>query len=179
MKIMIASDIHGSFRFCSKLMERFEEEKCDLLLLLGDILYHGPRNDLPMEYDCKKVSSLLNSYKEKIVAVRGNCDGEVDQMMLDFPILSDCAVIHDNGLSLYATHGHKLAPKAHFPVPENAVVVYGHTHVPTDKNIDNVRYINPGSVSIPKNQSERGYIIFENGTFVWKNLDGVLVTPQN
>lgn len=179
MKIMIASDIHGSYRYCSELINRFNAEKCDLLLLLGDILYHGPRNDLPMEYDCKKVSSLLNLYKEKIVAVRGNCDGEVDQMMLEFPILSECAVINDNGLSIYATHGHKLTPKAPFPVPENSVVAFGHTHIPTDKYIENVRYINPGSVSIPKAQSERGYILYENGVFVWKNLEGNGVSPQN
>ena len=93
MKIMIASDIHGSYACCKKLFEKFEEKNCNLMLLLGDLLYHGPRNDLPMEYDCKKVASLLNSYKEKIVAIRGNCDGEVDQMMLEFPILSENAVI--------------------------------------------------------------------------------------
>lgn len=178
MKIMIASDIHGSYACCEKLFERFEKEKADLMVLLGDLLYHGPRNDLPMEYDCKKVSLLLNQYKEKIVAVRGNCDGEVDQMMLEFPILSDMAVICDNDFALYATHGHKLTPKAPFPVAAG-VVMYGHTHIPTDKNIDGVRYINPGSVSIPKNGSERGYALYENGEFVWKNLDGVVVQPQN
>lgn len=175
---MIASDIHGSFKCCNDLINMFNEEKCDLLLLLGDILYHGPRNDLPMEYDCKKVSSLLNEYKEKIIAVRGNCDGEVDQMMLDFPILSDLAVLNDNGFTIYATHGHKLTPKAPFPVTSDSVVVFGHTHVPTDKYIDGVRYINPGSVSIPKAGSERGYIILENGTFTWKNLSGKVICPN-
>ena len=178
MKIMIASDIHGSFACCDKLLNKFNEEKCDLLLLLGDILYHGPRNDLPMEYDCKKVAALLNSYKEKIIAVRGNCDGEVDQMMLEFPILSDMAVINDNNTIIYATHGHKLTPAAPFPVSENGIIAYGHTHVPTDKVIDNVRYINPGSVSIPKNGRERGYVVLENGNFQWKNLFGETIYPS-
>ncbi len=178
MKIVIASDIHGSFVCCEKLFERFEEEKADMMLLLGDLLYHGPRNDLPMEYDCKKVAALLNLHKEKIIAVRGNCDSEVDQMMLDFPILSESAVINADGVTLYATHGHKLNPKAPFPVPKGGVVVFGHTHVPTDKFLDYVRYVNPGSVSIPKNESERGYILFDNGTFVWKSLEGkkVIIT---
>ncbi len=174
MRIIIASDIHGSYICCEKLFKRFEEEKADMIVLLGDLLYHGPRNDLPMEYDCKKVSALLNKYKEKIVAVRGNCDGEVDQMMLEFPILSDMAVISDNGFVLYATHGHKLTPEAPFPVAKG-VVIYGHTHIPADKYINGVRYINPGSVSIPKNGSERGYILYENGCFVWKNLEGNIV----
>ena len=179
MKIMIASDIHGSYACCKKLFERFDAEKCDMVVLLGDLLYHGPRNDLPMEYDCKKVSALLNSYKEKILAVRGNCDGEVDQMMLEFPILSDTAVISVDGSTLYATHGHKLTPEAPFPVQKGGVVLFGHTHVPTDKIINDVRYVNPGSVSIPKSGSERGYLIYENQSFVWKNLDGTIVSPQS
>ncbi|MBE6647906.1 MAG: phosphodiesterase [Ruminococcaceae bacterium] len=179
MKIMIASDIHGSFACCKKLFERFNENKCDMMLLLGDILYHGPRNELPMEYDCKKVASLLNSYKEKIISVRGNCDGEVDQMMLEFPILSDTAVINADGVTLYATHGHKLNPKAPFPVPKGNIVVFGHTHIPTDMMLDGIRYINPGSVSIPKNGSERGYSIFENGIFTWKNLEGIEIKPES
>ncbi len=177
MKIMIASDIHGSYACCKKLFEKFEEKNCNLMLLLGDLLYHGPRNDLPMEYDCKKVASLLNSYKEKIVAIRGNCDGEVDQMMLEFPILSENAVINSDGFTLYATHGHKFAPLAPFPVPNGSIVVYGHTHIPTDKIIEGIRYVNPGSVSIPKNKSDRGYAIFEKGVFVWENLDGIEIKP--
>lgn len=177
MRIMIASDLHGSYACSKKLFDRFEIEKADMIVLLGDLLYHGPRNDLPMEYDCKKVSALLNTYKEKIIAIRGNCDGEVDQMMLEFPILSDTAVVSDGDFVLYATHGHKLTPKAPFPVAKG-VVIFGHTHIPTDKYIEGVRYINPGSVSIPKNGSERGYVICENGTFVWKNLDGDVVSPQ-
>lgn len=178
MKLMIASDIHGSFTCCQKLFDRFENEKADLMVLLGDLLYHGPRNDLPMEYDCKKVATLLNSYKEKIIAVRGNCDGEVDQMMLEFPILSDNAVISVDCFNIYATHGHKLSVQYPFPI-SNGVIIFGHTHIPTDKTENGIRYVNPGSVSIPKNQSERGYVVFENGEFCWKNLDGEIVIPQN
>ncbi len=179
MKIVIASDIHGSYACAEKLFRMIEKESADLVLILGDILYHGPRNDLPMEYDCKKVASLLNSYKAKIVAIKGNCDSEVDQMMLEFPILSETAVINADGVTIYATHGHKFNPDTPLAAPKNSVVAFGHTHIPTDRVVDGVRYINPGSVSIPKNKSDRGYVLFESGCFVWKNLDGDIVKPQN
>jgi len=106
MKIFVASDIHGSAYYCRLLLEKFKQESADRILLLGDILYHGPRNDLPREYAPKQVIELLNPLKEKLFCVRGNCDTEVDQMVLNFPIFADYAVISLDNLTMYATHGH-------------------------------------------------------------------------
>ena len=106
MKWMIASDIHGSAFYCEKMLKAFEREQADKLLLLGDILYHGPRNDLPKGYAPKKVIELLNNIKEKILCVRGNCDAEVDQMVLEFPVLADYMLLFDGTCAIYATHGH-------------------------------------------------------------------------
>lgn len=168
MKLMIASDIHGSAMYCRQLMKAVERENADKVLLLGDLLYHGPRNNLPEEYAPKEVAEMLNAIKDKILCVRGNCDTEVDQMMLDFPVLSDTALISWEGLVIYAAHGHH----DFLSLQSGNVMVSGHTHVPVDYVNENIRYINPGSVSIPKENSWHGYIVLENGTFLWKNLDG-------
>lgn len=167
MKIMIASDIHGSAFWCEKLMKAYSTEKPDRLLLLGDILYHGPRNDLPDGYDPKKVIALLNSVSDKILCVRGNCDAEVDDMVLDFQVSAEFAAVFDGDTAIYACHGHKQFPK----VAKGSVIVSGHTHVPVDYEESGVRYINPGSVSIPKENSSHGYLVYENGNFVSKKLD--------
>jgi len=172
MRYMIASDIHGSNYFCSKLIERFEKEKADKLVLLGDILYHGPRNALPELYDAPKTAELLNQYKDKIVCVRGNCDAEVDQMMLDFPVLSEFGVIDNGCKTAYLVHGHKLGMVPGLAFPEGSIVFSGHTHIPHDKTEAGVRYVNPGSVSIPKKNSWNGYIIMEDEDIIWKDLDG-------
>ncbi len=168
MKLLIASDIHGSAEYCRNLMEAIERENPTKVLLLGDILYHGPRNNLPAEYAPKEVAAMLNGIKEKLICVRGNCDTEVDQMMLQFPVLSDSAMLFIDGMTIYAAHGHHDFPA----LQEGDVVVSGHTHIPVDCEKDGVRYINPGSVSIPKEDSWHGYIILENGEFVWKDLEG-------
>lgn len=170
---MIASDIHGSAFWCGKLLERFSEEKADRLLLLGDILYHGPRNDFPDEYAPKKVFEKLNSVKEKIFCVRGNCDCEVDQMVLEFPILADYAVIPAGNRIIYATHGHLYNTEKPVPFMPGDILLHGHTHVPAWEEFGNGNlYLNPGSVSISKNGSEHSYMVFENGIFTWKNMDG-------
>lgn len=135
---------------------------------MGDLLYHGPRNNLPTEYAPKEVASMLNGIKEKLLCVRGNCDAEVDQMLLNFPIMSDSALICWEGMMIYATHGHHNFPT----LQPGEVVVSGHTHIPIDYVKEEIRYINPGTVSIPKENSWHGYIVLENGTFTWKNLDG-------
>ena len=168
MKLLIASDIHGSAQYCRQLMEAIEKEKPAKVLLLGDLLYHGPRNNLPMEYAPKEVAAMLNGIKEKLICVRGNCDSEVDQMMLEFPVLSDSAMLFCDGMSIFAAHGHHDFPS----LESGDVVVSGHTHVPVDYVKDGVRYINPGSVSIPKEDSWHGYIVLEEGKFIWKNLSG-------
>lgn len=165
MKLVIASDIHGSGYYCKKLVDVIEAENPDRVLLLGDILYHGPRNDLPGGYAPKEVIAMLNPIADKIIAVRGNCDTEVDQMVLDFPILSDTAVIYDGNIEIFATHGHKYNPENPPALKKGAILLNGHTHVSCDRDCGNFRYINPGSVSIPKNGTKRGGLIYENGAF--------------
>lgn len=170
MRLLIASDIHGSAVYCRQLMKAVERENPDKVVLLGDLLYHGPRNSLPEGYNPKEVAEMLNGIKEKLLCVRGNCEAEVDQMMLEFPVLGEVLVIYWEGKDIYATHGHKELP----PLREGMVVLSGHTHVPKDKEVDGVRYLNPGSVSIPKEGSWHGYMMLENGKFIWKDLDGKL-----
>jgi len=170
MKWFIASDIHGSAFWCGKLVELIERETPDKILLLGDILYHGPRNDLPREYAPKRVIPMLEKYKDRILCVRGNCEAEVDQMMLSFPVLADYAFLFDGKTKITATHGHKLDSYA--PPKSDEVIVYGHTHVPVDHKSDNGgRFINPGSVSIPKQSSPHSYIVYEDGIFTWYDLE--------
>lgn len=168
MKLLVASDIHGSAFYCRQLLQAVERENPDKVVLLGDLLYHGPRNDLPEEYDPKAVAEMLNSIKEKILSVRGNCEAEVDQMMLEFPVLGETLVIYWEGKDIYATHGHHELPTLH----EGITVLSGHTHVPKDIEEDGVRYLNPGSVSIPKENSWHGYMILEDGKYIWKELSG-------
>ena len=172
MKLLIASDIHGSAYYCEKLLRCFESEKADKLLLLGDILYHGPRNDLPKGHDPKKVIQLLNGYKNIIFNVRGNCDTEVDQMVLDFPVLAEYSLLTDGVVDIYATHGHKYNIDVIPPLSKGTILAYGHTHIPNCGEKDGIICINPGSVSIPKEDSWHGYILYENGFFVWKDFDG-------
>lgn len=179
MKWMAASDIHGSAYYCRQLAKCFEDEKADRLLLLGDLLYHGPRNDLPKEYAPKEVIHILNSLKDKILCVRGNCDTEVDQMVLDFPILADYAVIDGGNKLIYATHGHIYNSNNLPPLSEGDVLLFGHTHIPCVKNVSGITCINPGSVSIPKENSYHGYLIFENNGFCFKDFDGSVMNLIN
>ena len=167
---MIASDIHGSAYYCKKLIEAFEREEADKILLLGDILYHGPRNDLPLEYEPKAVISLLNPLKSKIFCVRGNCDTEVDQMVLDFPVLADYAVIPVGERVIYATNGHIYNENNLPPLSKGDILLNGHTHIPKCIELGDYIYMNCGSVSIPKEDSPHSYMISENGAFYWKEL---------
>ena len=170
MKLMIASDIHGSEFWCRKLLEAFENEKADRILLLGDILYHGPRNDLPLGYAPKKVIELLNAIKDKIFCVRGNCDTEVDQMVLDFPVLADYAAIPVGERIIYATHGHIYNEGKLPPLCKGDILLNGHTHIPKCSEHKDYIYMNCGSVSIPKEDSPHSYMTSENGVFYWKEL---------
>ena len=171
MKLIIASDIHGSAKYCRCLMERINEEKPDRVLLLGDILYHGPRNALPEEYAPPAVCDMLNGIAENIICVRGNCDGEVDGMVLKFPILNNIAVIADGTFIFTAVHGHHLDDGTVLAPSSGGTVVYGHTHIPADYVNNGTRYINPGSVSIPKEGSLHSYISYSDGEFVFKNAE--------
>ncbi len=171
MKILVASDIHGSAYYCERLIERFEAEKADRMLLLGDILYHGPRNDLPRDYAPKKVIAMLNPLKDKIFCVRGNCDTEVDQMVLEFPILADYSIIPVGERLVYATHGHRFNPENLPPLSEGDILFNGHTHIPACEQRDGYIYMNTGSVSIPKENSPHSYVTVENGEILWKKLE--------
>ena len=186
MKYLIASDIHGSALWCRKLLERFEAEAADGLWLLGDILYHGPRNDLPDEYSPKKVIAMLNPLKDKILCVRGNCDAEVDQMVLDFPIMDEMKAVPwperaaGRASKIVLTHGHHIN-KDTFDCPETVnrygaadggYLIYGHFHVPLKTFVRGMWCLNPGSVSIPKEGSSHSYMVFEDGAFFWKDMEG-------
>ena len=173
MKWMIASDLDGSAVYCRRMIEAFEREGADRLLLLGDLLYHGPRNDLPEGYAPKEVMPLLNGMKPKLLCVRGNCDAEVDQMVLDFPILADYAVLPVGQRLVYATHGHVHNLKNQPPLAPGDILLHGHTHIPawTEFGEENL-YLNPGSLSIPKDGSAHSYMTLEGETFCWKTLEG-------
>ena len=167
MKILIASDIHGSALWCEKLLKAYEKEGAEKLLLLGDILYHGPRNPLPDGYSPKDVFAMLNPLKDKILAVRGNCDSEVDQMVLDFNVSSDYAEVYADGVRMVLSHGHRAVP----PLGEGDVYLTGHTHVPLNVvEKEGYPHLNPGSVSLPKEDSAHGYILFDGGKFLFRTL---------
>lgn len=172
MKWMIASDIHGSAYWCRKLIEKYKEEQADRLILLGDLLYHGPRNDLPDEYAPKQVISMLNAMKDEILCVRGNCEAEVDQMVLDFPVLADYALLALDKRMIFFTHGHVYNESNVPPLKKGDILLHGHTHVPKCVEHESYIYMNPGSVSIPKENSHHGYMTLENGKFLWKDFDG-------
>ena len=172
MKLFIASDIHGSALCCRGMLSAFDREGADRLLLLGDVLYHGPRNGLPEDYDPKQVASMLNARKDHILCIRGNCDAEVDQMMLSFPMMADFALISQDGVTAYLTHGHQFGPDCLPPLMPGDLLLYGHTHVPAWETRDGIPCLNPGSVSLPKNGTPRGYLLWEGHAFTWKTLEG-------
>ena len=173
MKYMFASDVHGSAYYCRKMLETYKKEQAERLVLLGDLLYHGPRNNLPKEYAPKEVIKMLNGMKQEIYAVRGNCEAEVDQMVLDFPIMADYAVIPCGNRIIYATHGHHHNVMTPIPMQPGDILLHGHTHVPAWEPFGNENlYLNPGSVSIPKENSAHSYMILEDGLAKWKNLYG-------
>ena len=171
MKYFVASDIHGSATFCQRMLDAYFKEGADRLILLGDILYHGPRNDLPEGYAPKQVISMLNDVKNELFCVRGNCDTEVDQMVLNFPILADYALIPLGKRTVFVTHGHRYSTDSPPPMKQGDILLHGHTHVPACTDFGGCLYVNPGSVSIPKEDSWHGYMIIEENRLVWKDLE--------
>ncbi|MBO4297425.1 MAG: phosphodiesterase [Clostridia bacterium] len=172
MRIMIASDIHGSARWCRALLEARERERPAKLLLLGDILYHGPRNPLPDEYAPARVAEMLNAIGSEILCVRGNCDSDVDQMVLDCPIMAEYCVVYAGGRMVFATHGHVFNEEAPPKLKKGDILLHGHTHVQVCREYDGYACVNPGSISLPKDGSWRGYMLLTDEGFIWKTLDG-------
>ena len=175
MKWMIASDLHGSAYYCRRMLEAYDREEADRLLLLGDLLYHGPRNDLPREYAPKQVIELLNARKADIYCVRGNCEAEVDQMVLEFPVMADYCILSIDGKTLYATHGHVYNQNNLPPLCEGDILIHGHTHVLKAEQMEGYILLNPGSVSIPKEGNPPTYAMLEDGVFSIMDFDGNIV----
>ena len=173
MKLMIASDIHGSAYYCREMLAAFDREQADRLLLLGDILYHGPRNDLPKEYNPKDVIQQLNARKQSLFCVRGNCDAEVDQLVLEFPIMAEYAIFCVGNRLIFATHGHHFNENNLPPMQPGDILLHGHTHIPAWKPFGTGNlYLNPGSVALPKENFPHGYMIMDDETVEWKDLKG-------
>lgn len=180
MKLMFASDIHGSAFYCRRMLELYKNSGAKRLVLLGDILYHGPRNDLPREYAPKEVIAMLNPLKDELLAVRGNCDTEVDQMVLEFPILADYGLLLVGETRIYATHGHVYNENHLPPLTDGDALIHGHTHLLEAKEITaedgrRIKILNPGSVSIPKGGNPATYALLEDGVFTILTLDGDVV----
>ena len=178
MKLVLASDLHGSALYTGQLMKRIEAEAPDRVLLLGDLLYHGPRNDLPKDYAPKRVIELLNGIREHLLCVRGNCEAEVDQMVLTFPVMADYCALPLGEHILYATHGHVHGETNPPPLMDGDVLLCGHTHVPAFNRHERFIYVNPGSTSIPKSGSAHGYMTLEDGVFTWINLENGTIERQ-
>jgi putative phosphoesterase len=175
MKIFFISDIHGSLYYLEKALERYNEEKATYIVLLGDALYHGPRNPLPEQYNPQAVASLLNQHKNNIIAIRGNCDSEVDQMLIQYPMMSDYSIILYDNRRLFLTHGH-IYNEDNLPnLNENDVLIHGHTHVPVAKKHNKVYVLNPGSIALPKENSPNSYAILEKNLFQIKDLKGNVI----
>ena len=180
MKLMFASDIHGDYDCACATLAKYREEKAEKLILLGDLLYHGPRNDLPKGYAPKKVIALLNENKNDLVCVRGNCDTEVDQMVLEFPILADYMLIFERGRRFFITHGHHHNTATPPLLSSGDLLIHGHTHVLTVTPFgDGLAYLNPGSVSLPKENNPPSYMIYEDGKFEIKNFEGNVLASHS
>ncbi len=178
-KLFFASDLHGDLTATEAILAAFGREGADHLILLGDLLYHGPRNDLPKNYQPKAVIDLLNRHADRILAVRGNCDSEVDQMVLNFPILADYAMLFIDGISIYVTHGHHANAEQPPYLAAGDVLICGHTHVAQIKALGDANlFINPGSPAIPKENTPRGYLIYEAGIFTLKTLESEAYAEQ-
>lgn len=172
MKLMFASDIHGSAKYAEIMRDIYASEKAEKLILLGDLLYHGPRNDLPENYAPKEVIAILNSMKSEILVVRGNCDAEVDQMVLEFPIMADYAILWLDGHMVFITHGHVFNEDAMPALGKGDILIHGHTHLRVAANRGDYFFFNPGSISLPKGDGVHSYMIYEDGVFTTKTLAG-------
>lgn len=169
MKVLVASDIHGSLYYTEKLEKIIEKENPEKIILLGDLYYHGPRNGLTQEYDPMKVSEILNKLKDKLLVVRGNCDAEVDEMISEFKF-EDHILMEINGKKFYFTHGHKYNIE-NIPYDDFDIMIYGHIHQGFIEKKGDFIFANPGSISLPKGMSTNSYIILENNEIILKDLE--------
>jgi putative phosphoesterase len=179
MKLFIISDIHGNFEFLNIALNYYRDFKCNKIILLGDILNHGPRNKITKGYDPLKVSEKLNTFKEDIISVKGNCDSEVDQMLLEFPIMSSYSNILTDNKQIFLTHGHKFNKDNLPSIGKNQILLYGHTHIPMAEKNNNIICLNPGSISVPKNDTPNSFGIIENGNFEVFNIEGKKILNYN
>ena len=179
MKLFFISDIHGSVFYLNKALDKFKEENADYIIILGDILYHGARNPLPKEYNPKGVIEIINNYANRIIAVRGNCDSEVDQMVLDFPIMADYSIIFYNDRRLFLTHGHIYNENNLPKLMAGDVFIYGHTHIPKAEKVGNIYVINPGSITFPKENNPHSYGVLEDNIFRIKDFEGSVYKEIN
>ncbi len=175
MKLFFISDIHGSLYYLKRAIELYKEENANYIVFLGDALYHGPRNPLPKDYNPQGVADLLNEYKDKIIAVRGNCDSEVDQMLIEYPMMAEYSIILYNDRRLFLTHGHIYNEKNLPNLSENDVLVHGHTHIPVAKKHNKIYVLNPGSISLPRENIPNSYAMLQDDLFQIKDLDGNLI----
>jgi len=170
MRWIIASDLHGSAYYCEKLLAAFDAEQADRLLLLGDILYHGPRNQLPEGYAPMRVAEMLNDRKDQITCVRGNCDAEVDQMVLHFPIMADYCILEAEGCTIFATHGHVYNEERLPSIDREYIFLQGHTHLPVIEEREGYTFANPGSATFAKGGFRQGYLLLDKGELIRKEL---------
>ena len=176
MKILIASDIHGSAYYMQKVKERFVAEKADKLLLLGDIYNHGPRNPFPKDYAPQEVAAILNGLKGRLIVVKGNCDSEVDTLISEFDFIEDCCIITE-GKTVFCTHGH-MYNKDNLPATRYDAIIYGHFHTGFIEKVNGTVVANAGSVSLPKNDTPRSYILLDGDNLTLKTLDGEVVKEE-
>jgi putative phosphoesterase len=172
MKILCISDIHGSLPALKASIDAFHREQCSQIVILGDLMYHGPRNPLPDGYNPAEVASLINTFKDRIIAVRGNCDSEVDQMLVEYPMMETYAQISDSALNIFLTHGHVFGPDRRPPLPEGSILAFGHTHIPVAEKSGSIWLFNPGSVSLPKKGYAASYGIYDGRSLYVKALNG-------
>jgi len=172
MKLFFISDIHGSLSNLNKAIELFNKEKADKIVILGDVLYHGPRNPLPDEYNPAEVAEVLNRHKDKIIAVRGNCDSEVDQMIIEYPMMETYTMIQLEDRKFFLSHGHVYSPEELPPLNTGDIFAFGHIHLPIAEKQNDIYIFNPGSISLPKENNPKSYGIFADNTLSVKTFDG-------
>lgn len=173
MKVLVISDIHGSYYYAEKIKEIVEKENPEKIVLLGDLYYHGPRNELTERYEPMKVAEVLNSLKDKLLVVRGNCDAEVDEMISEFKF-EEYILTEINNKKIYFTHGHKYNIE-NIPYEDFEIMIYGHIHQGFIEKKEQFVFANPGSISLPKAGTKHSYLILDENKIILKNIDGEII----